>query len=179
MAFGGLVHSADKQTHGVFMEKARTLTEHYFKIKILQQHRLTFPTCIPALAGKIPTNLLEKLGFSGAFNAFLFGPGFWEFTRKSREHSGEQPIRSEIKKKKNQETKEFSFTGGSLAAGCFVFQFASFFSLMPSVLSQLWLEQPALSWHAGQLGITQHHLNLCTCWSRSKCFFVKEFPIWV
>lgn len=112
MAFGGLVHSADKQTHGVFMEKARTLTEHYFKIKILQQHRLTFPTCIPALAGKIPTNLLEKLGFSGAFNAFLFGPGFWEFTRKSREHSGEQPIRSEIKKKQTKKQRSSVSQGG-------------------------------------------------------------------
>lgn len=57
MAFGGLVHGADEQTHGVFMEKARTVTEHYFKIKILQQHKLTFPTRIPALAAKIPTNL--------------------------------------------------------------------------------------------------------------------------
>ena len=57
MAFGSLENGANEQAHGVFMEKGRTPGEHYFKIKILHQHRLTFPTWIPALAARIPVNL--------------------------------------------------------------------------------------------------------------------------
>lgn len=57
MVFGGLESSANEQTPRVFMEKGRTPGEHYFKIKILHQHRLTFLTWFPAQAAEIPVNL--------------------------------------------------------------------------------------------------------------------------
>ena len=52
------------------MEKARTSGEHYFRIKILYQHRLTFPTWVPAPAATISANLQEKLCLTGAFGTF-------------------------------------------------------------------------------------------------------------
>lgn len=50
--------------------RKRISGEHYFKIKVLHQHVLTFLTCVPASAAKVSANLWEKSGFTGAFNAF-------------------------------------------------------------------------------------------------------------
>lgn len=70
MPFGGLAKSVNAQTRGALMEKARTSGEHYFRIKILHQHRLTFPTCVPAPAATVSANLQETVGLTGAFSAF-------------------------------------------------------------------------------------------------------------
>ena len=103
-----------------------------------------------------------------AFKCFAFGPGFREFTGKSRELSSEPPIWSEIK---NRVRIHRGQTGGWLLC--------LFSLLLCSLLcsgSQLWLKQPAWSGHACQLGIAQHHLNLCICQSTCKFFLWKNFP---
>ena len=40
MAFGGLEHSADEQTHGAFMEKGRTVGRALSKTKIRKQIKI-------------------------------------------------------------------------------------------------------------------------------------------
>lgn len=140
---------------------------HYCKIKILHQHRLTFPSWVPVPKAKIS----EKPGFVSSFSAFH--PAlFLRICQKVEDSCWRANTWSDVK------NKEARHHRGHLSTGCLVLLVLCFslfcapgHSLVKAVGSQLACTPP---------GTIQYRCYLCTCLSSSNCFvFVKEFPVWV